>query len=125
MQPSNRCGQSKRSIVNFATSISFDAARRLAKKQAKSLLSNYIGEGEEFVDILEERFIENEECWMFFRNKNLKFPLEATLPASVAYVVSKEGEVRTTADFSDNPAEMKKLLDLLTEYFRAKKKESQ
>ena len=111
--------------MSFAKSISFDTARRLAQEQAKSLLSNYIEEGEEFIDILEERFVENEECWMFFRNKNLKFPLDATLPASAAYVVSKEGELRTTADFSDDPTEMKKLLDLLAEYLRAKKKESQ
>lgn len=111
--------------MSLSESISFDVARRLAQEQAKSLLSNYFKGDKDFFDILDEKFIENEEFWMFFRNKNLKFPLDATLPASAAYVVSKKGEVRATADFSENPSEMKNLLDLLAQHFRAKKKEGQ
>ena len=102
--------------MSFKKPISIDAARRLAWEQARSLLSDYV-EFDSQVDIPEE-FAESEECWMFFINKNLKFPPEATLPASAAYAVSKRGEVRTIADFSGNPPEMKKLLALLSEHFR-------
>jgi hypothetical protein len=103
--------------MSFKKPISIDVARRLAWEQARSLLLDYV-EFDSQVDILEERFAESEECWMFFINKNLRFPPEATFPASAAYAVSKRGEVRTIADFSDNPPEMKKLLALLSEHFR-------
>lgn len=101
--------------MSIDNEISFEAAQQLAKEQAESLLRDYI---ESDVKILDKKFIERNEFWMFFRNTGLKFSPEASLPASAAYVVSKMGETRIVADLPDDEVGLKKLEDQLAEYFQ-------
>jgi len=99
--------------------ISFEKARQLAQTQAESILLGCI---ESDAKILDDKFIEYGEFWMFFRNRELKFSPEASLPASAAYVVSKTGETRIVADLLGDKVGLEKLTSQLAKYFQDKVK---
>lgn len=94
--------------------ISFSDARALATLQAKAML------GTLEYDVLSQEYAEAEGCWIFFRSRKFAFPPHMTLASSAAYAVSKRGEVRTVADFSDSPDELNSLLALLSAFFLRK-----
>ncbi|MDR6523843.1 hypothetical protein J2789_006545 [Variovorax paradoxus] len=101
--------------MSINNQISFEKARQLAKKQAESILLGCI---ESDAKVLDDKFIEYSEFWMFFRNRELEFSPEASLPASAAYVVSKTGETRIVADLLGDEAALEKLTSQLANYFQ-------
>jgi hypothetical protein len=73
--------------------------------------------------VLRDDYLEAENCWMFFRNKEIKLPdsrsVDGLLP-TWAYCWSKCGEGRLVYDFSDDPQRCRAYLQELSDYFKAK-----
>jgi hypothetical protein len=55
---------------------------------------------------------------VFFRNKQIEGPPERVLRWARAYAVSKKGEVRLIADFSDEPGKLNEYLQVMSSYFK-------
>lgn len=100
-----------RNSMMLSKEISLSDAQVLAALEARAMLGTLES------DVLSLEYAEAEGCWIFFRSRKLTFPPHMTLASSAAYAVSKGGEVRTVADFSDNPEELNSLLALLSDSF--------
>ncbi|MFC0035788.1 hypothetical protein [Cardiobacterium valvarum] len=70
---------------------------------------------------MSDTYLEEEACWMFFRDERIVFPPENWL-LDCAVVVSKTGEVRGVVNFQSSPEEAKKYLKTMSEYFIQKQK---
>ncbi|MES0864375.1 hypothetical protein ABLN87_18650 [Ruegeria sp. SCPT10] len=57
-----------------------------------------------------------DRAWMFFRNSNIEIPQKASMKLC-AIVVSKYGEVRTTADFAPNYTKRMEYLRTMSDHF--------
>jgi hypothetical protein len=94
--------------------ISVEQARHIAEEQA---LMNLSGVVTTKAPLLLPFYLEADNCWMFFRNKEIALPPESQLGIEWAYVVSKHGKFCLVEDFSSND---KKLLDYvkkMSDYF--------
>jgi len=97
------------------TSITFEQARVRAENEARSHLKYFLKD--ESTPLLEERYLDAECCWMFFRNRAIVVPPEQSLRTG-AYAVSKRGSLRYIADFSDDFAKLQAYLLTMSNYFR-------
>lgn len=97
------------------TPITFEQARALAENAARSMLGHLLKD--EATPLLEDRYLDAECYWMFFRNKAIVVPPEQSL-RTWAYAVSKRGCVRYIADFSADPAKLQEYLLTMSNYFR-------
>lgn len=66
--------------------------------------------------VLDVRFLEAENCWMFFRNREIDTG-EGGFFTDTACAVSKRGEVRTINDFSANEEELMRYLQAMSDHF--------
>ncbi|WP_139200985.1 hypothetical protein [Polaromonas sp. JS666] len=96
--------------------ISLKEAREIAEELAQSDLAGFVSQAP-VSNFLDERYLEAENCWMFFIRKDLSFPEEATLAASAAFAVSKHGVLRTVPDFSSEPERLHSYLTMLSDHF--------
>lgn len=96
--------------------ITQEEARKIAEELAQSYLAGYVSQTP-VSNFLDERYLEAENCWMFFIRKDLSFPEEATLAASAAFAVSKRGVLRTVPDFSSEPERLQSYLTMLSNHF--------
>lgn len=96
--------------------ISLEEARKIAEEIAQSYLAGFVS-STSVPNFLDERYLEAENCWMFFIRKDLNFPEEATLAASAAFAVSKHGVLRTVPDFSSEPERLHSYLTMLSNHF--------
>jgi hypothetical protein len=100
------------------TEISIAEAKKLAEEAAhsnlKGLLTGFDG------NILREEFAEGENCWFFFRNPSIDVPPQMSLTGECAYAVSRRGEVREIADFSESPERLSEYLKVMSDYFARK-----
>jgi hypothetical protein len=93
----------------------FEQAHESAESAARSHLKHFLDD--ESAPLLDERYLEAEHCWMFFRNKAIALPPEQSLRTG-AYVVSKRGNTRYIADFSEDPVMLEEYLVTMSNYFR-------
>jgi hypothetical protein len=93
----------------------FEQARRQAEQTALGILEGvYSGPTSQ---VLEQRFLEAEHCWMFFRSRAIHLPPEHALRA-MAYVFSKRsGKGRLVADFWDDEVKLCEYLKVMSDYF--------
>lgn len=100
---------------SISSLIDINTAKKIALEQASSLLRNVLLGNE--IAILQDRYLEAEYCWMFFRNKEIFIPEEQAL-ADGAFVVSKKGAFRYIADFSSEPEKLQSYLETMSNYFK-------
>ncbi|MDR2220535.1 MAG: hypothetical protein LBE24_08165 [Methylobacillus sp.] len=85
------------------------------QKAEKSLLDGLLRLGiHPTVSLLEERYAENEVCWIFFRSRAISIPIEVGMlnDAGCAFAVSKRGgAMLLVADNFDNDQELKFQMD--------------
>lgn len=91
----------------------FDDAKKIAEDMAFQELHDI----SEAVSLIDEYFIEADNCWMFFRNRDIAVPNERWFGTG-AYIVSNTGEARYIADFYDDSNKAKDYLYLMSEYFK-------
>jgi len=65
--------------------------------------------------VLDERFLEAENCWMFFRNREMDTG-EGGFFTDTACAVSRRGELRIINDFSDNEQNLMKYLQTMSDH---------
>ncbi|MCO4857171.1 hypothetical protein MKD49_11840 [Herbaspirillum sp. WGmk3] len=99
------------------SAITFDQARKIATDLALSHLSVY--RKDQTIPLLEDRHLEAEHCWMFFRNPAITISHEGSL-ADWAYCISKRGTARSVADFSENPVQLHAYLKTMSDYFETR-----
>lgn len=97
--------------------IDINQAKKIASEKAEPLLKKFIVNNN--IPLLQDYFIEGDECWMFFMNKAITIPEEYSLNKG-AYVVSKKGAFRHIADFSDEPEKLQAYLKTMSKYFKEK-----
>ena len=100
---------------DFSNEIVFDDARKIAEREAFDNLKCFMCSDVE--GVLSDTFIEEKNCWMFFRNANIIIPPEGVLRGECAYVVSKFGEFRQVADLSFEQKKLKKYSINMSNYF--------
>ncbi|MDN4621042.1 hypothetical protein QCD85_23190 [Paenibacillus sp. PsM32] len=98
--------------------ITYEQAKNIAYKTAFDKLNRY--SLDENIPLLSEEYKEAENCWFFFRNKKVYGPPEEELRWSCAYAVSKKGELRTIADFSEETEKLIDYLQVMSDYFKQK-----
>lgn len=93
--------------------ISFERIRTLAEETGREEWKAFLAEGE--LPILAE-CLNVRRAWMFFRNPEIRIPLEASM-RKCAIVVSDRGEVRTTADFYPDLNKCREYLQIMSDHF--------
>lgn len=96
----------------------FEQAKKIAEKCVYKHLKLFLYNRE--INVLDENYLEAECCWFFFRNKLIEGPPEQALRWFCAYAVSKRGELRTIADFSDEPEKLQEYLWVMSNHFKEK-----
>ena len=66
-------------------------------------------------DILEERVVETEHCWMFFRKRSIILPPEYSL-RDCSYVMAKRGGGRLVPDYWDDEVRLQEYLKTISDY---------
>jgi hypothetical protein len=101
--------------------ITFEQARKKAEESARRAQAYFMTDAD--MPALREEHLEAENCWMFFRNKDIKLPDPSTIDGLLpdgAYCISKRGEGRIVPDFSDRPKECRDYLERISDYFKEK-----
>jgi hypothetical protein len=94
--------------------ITLQEARRLAQSMAmEQSASHYKGRQE---DVLEDKFVRSENCWIFFRRRSISTPREASFVAT-SYAVSKDGRGSLIADFWDDEQCLNEYLRVMSDYY--------
>lgn len=101
--------------------ISLEKAKELALDYIKYLIFKRVHLDNIEPPYMSDTYLEEEACWMFFRNERIVFPPENWL-LDCAVVVSKTGEVRGVVNYQSSPEEAKKYLKTMSEYFIQKQK---
>jgi hypothetical protein len=73
-------------------------------------------------DPLSGKVMEAENCWIFFRNKDIHVPSEGAMRGDWAYAVSKDGDFRQVYDLSDDSQKCADYLQFMSDYFSSQKK---
>ncbi len=94
--------------------ISLEQARHIAEEQAMKNLTGLMEAGQ---SVLQASYLEAENCWMFFRNKEIKIPDGSQLGIEWAYVVSKRGKFSLVEDFSSDSKKLLDYLEKMSHYF--------
>lgn len=103
----------------YIQTITFEQARIIAEETAIEELKTFMENPA--MSVLREQYGEAEYCWFFFRNKQIEGPPERVLRWGRAYAVSKKGEVRLIADFSDEPEKLQEYLQVMSNHFKERK----
>ena len=67
--------------------------------------------------LLQEEYLEAENCWMFFRNRLIVIAPERAL-SDCAYCVSKRGNGRSIPDYSNDPVRLVEYLHIMSNHFK-------
>jgi hypothetical protein len=67
--------------------------------------------------LLELEYFEADECWMFFRSKEIELPPEQAL-SDCAYCVSKSGTVRSVPNYFADPIRAREFLETMSKHFK-------
>jgi len=93
--------------------LSFAEVKALATKVGEREWQGFLIEGQE---VLAPNCIGYDRAWMFFRHADIQIPQQASMKLC-AIVVSKYGEVRTTADFAPDYTKCMEYLKTMSEHF--------
>ncbi len=93
--------------------LSFAEIKSLAIKAGEREWQSFFAEGQE---VLAPNCIGYDRAWMFFRNSNVRIPKQASMKFC-AIVISKYGEVRTTADFAPDYTKCMEYLKTMSDHF--------
>lgn len=100
----------------MVTLITIDEAKAIVSKGTASHLASHLKD--KSMPILDERYLEAEYCWMFFKSPQIEIPPEANLGIKWAYVVSKRGNARMIQDFSYDPVKLHEYLQTMSNHFK-------
>lgn len=107
-------------LTNTAKTISFVDAKAIAEDMAYSDLKSFVGHTQKS-RLLQDRWLEAEHCWIFFRTKEYNIPPEMWFIKNYcAYAISKKGTARSITDFSDNPERLQAYLQTMSNYFKVR-----
>lgn len=95
--------------------VTLEEAKAIARKEAFHNLRYFLKD--DTTPLLSEQFLQEDGCWMFFSNKNIVLPPDRELTWGWAYAVSKKGNLRSIADFSDEPEKLQAYLQTLSDNF--------
>lgn len=95
--------------------ITLGRAREIASDVAAYNLAGFLAD--KTISLLQEEYLEAENCWMFFRNKAIVLPPEGAL-SDFAYCVSKKGAARSVLDFSENSVRLHEYLESMSNHFK-------
>lgn len=93
--------------------LSFAEVKALATKAGEREWQGFLIEGQE---VLAPNCMRYDRAWMFFRHADVQIPQQASMKLC-AIVVSKYGEVRTTADFAPDYTKCMEYLKTMSEHF--------
>jgi hypothetical protein len=94
--------------------MNFEDARKSAQQIAKDCAPvAYAGS---FDDLLEDRLLEAEHCWMFFLKRSVKRLFEPGAMFGSAYIVSKRGTTALIADYWDDEVKLQSYLQEYSDY---------
>jgi hypothetical protein len=98
----------------MSININFEQAKAIASEEAPKGLA----EGTRLpVALLEDFYIEERNCWMFFRSREIAYPSEAAAAWAWCYVVSNRGECRLFQDLYNDIPEAKIRLKIMADFF--------
>jgi hypothetical protein len=97
--------------------ISFPEARMLAEERARQVLRGKFPKNAS--DVFEEYIIEDEQFWLFFRNRNISIPECPTgeVQGNFAFAVGKHGLVLSVKDTFDDREKLEEQIKGLSGYF--------
>ena len=99
--------------------LSYTEAKAVAEDAADPVLRPFVSARD--APLLEDRFLESDACWIFFRRRTIAIPPEALLHAGWAYAVSKDGEVRQIIDYFDEPEKARDYLRTISKFFSTRR----
>ncbi len=103
-------------MKKYVQEITYEEARGIAEENAMKNLKPYITS--QMFSVLQEKYEEEECCWFFFRNEQIKGPMEEALRWAWAYAISKKGAVSIIADYSDDSEKLQGYLRKMSDYFK-------
>jgi hypothetical protein len=102
--------------MNTTNSLKLEDARDIARRAAwEDCRSFYTGDPG---GVLEDRYLEAEHCWMFFRSRAIENP-PGSLCAS-AFTVSRHGRVSLIPDYSGDEQTLREYLQTMSDYHARK-----
>jgi hypothetical protein len=104
-------------MADYEPTISFEEARALAEKAAREKLSGLFDERLE--SILENHYMEEECCWLFFRKTKIIVPEGGFKGWSFA--ISKRADIRLFYDLRHKPEKMAEIFQNLSNHIKEKK----
>lgn len=100
---------------DLSANITLTRAREIATEIAKYDLQDLVED--KATPLLQDAYLEGENCWMFFRNTDIFIPTDHAL-SDCAYCVSKRGAARSIADFSADPTRLREYLKTMSNHFQ-------
>ena len=96
--------------------LSLEDARKIAEAAAEENIGRWRASPQD--TLLRVEYHEGGSCWFFFRNPLIEIPPGARIGGECAYAISKlTGEVRFTADFSDEPQRIEEYARTMSDFF--------
>jgi glutaminase len=94
--------------------MNFEDAKKKAQQMAMyDIQKRFTGTPDE---VLDDRVLESEHCWMFFRNRAFQHLIQPGQLDFAAYVVSKRGTSAYIADYRDDEAKLQSYLQEYSDY---------
>lgn len=103
--------------MNLDSELTFSQAKKIAERNAFDDLKEYCNDPEK---VFSERFMEDENCWMFFINEEIELPEDFYFGMKWAHVVSKKGAYRMVQDLSSDPEKLKEYIRALSDHFSSR-----
>ncbi|MFS8113371.1 hypothetical protein QD460_16730 [Rhizobium jaguaris] len=99
--------------------ITLREAREIAISEAKGIIGEFLPKSG-IGSILEDEYVENEDCWIFFRNRQTNIPVpNRTIVAHWAFAVSRSGEYLTVPDNYGDAKAIAVQLRRLSAYYKS------
>lgn len=103
-------------MIDLVARITVEQARKIAEDAVMQERGQY--ENAEIEQALEDGFLEAEHCWIFLRNRKIVVLPENWFTRSYgAFAVSKKGTMSQISSFEDDPAQLPRYLQTMSEYF--------
>ncbi|MBB3571836.1 hypothetical protein [Rhizobium sp. BK491] len=99
--------------------ITLEEARGIATNEARDIIGEFLPK-DRISSILEDEYAENEDCWIFFRNRKINIPVpNRRLVAHWAFAVSRFGEFLTVPDSHGDAHAIDEQLRRLSAYYKS------
>ncbi|MBB5574992.1 MULTISPECIES: hypothetical protein [Rhizobium] len=99
--------------------ITLQEARGIAADEARRIIGEFLPKSG-ISSILEDEYVENDDCWIFFRNRQINVPVpNRTIVAHWSFAVSRFGEYLTVPDNYGDAAAISAQLEKLSAYYKS------